>query len=61
MSYEKPIKTYRDYQLYLGSRVRAEHTPCCEQDKCYGIECEEKHKPNFICQYQLIIFLPQLL
>lgn len=50
MSYEKPIKTYRDYQLYLGSRVRAEHTPCCEQDKCYGVECEEKHKPNFICQ-----------
>jgi len=48
MSYEKPIKTYSDYQLYLGSRVRAEHTPCCEQDKCYGVECEEKHKPNFM-------------
>jgi len=47
MSNEKPIKTYTDYQLYLGSKVRSEVFPCCENE-CYGVECEEKHKPNFI-------------
>ena len=42
MSNEKPIKTYTDYQLYLGSKVRSEVFPCCENE-CYGVECEEKH------------------
>ncbi len=42
------IKTYTDYQLYLGSRVRSEHNICCNQDPCCDVKCDEQLPPNFI-------------